>query len=74
MLTTNFAEAGGFIKSRPEEAAARPATALRDRQAGGPWPQDGVRATAISCHVCLLRPKSRGSVHAWPAADPMRRR
>ena len=43
MLTTNFAEAGGFIKSRPERGAARPAAALRHRQAGRPRPQDGVR-------------------------------
>jgi len=76
LLTTNFAEAGGFIRSRPEEA----------------WPDlqlhfvigkliDHGRATVLghgySCHVCLLRPLSRGSVriggpdpHAAPLIDP----
>jgi choline dehydrogenase-like flavoprotein len=61
MLTTNFAEAGGFIRSRPEEP-------LPDLQLHFVIAKliDHGRKTVFghgySCHVCLLRPKSRGSV------------
>ena len=76
LLTTNFAEAGGFIRSRPEEA--RPDLQLHFVIAKL---VDHGRATVFghgySCHVCLLRPKSRGSVRltsddplAAPAIDP----
>lgn len=69
MLTTNFAEAGGFIKSRPELE----------------WPDlqlhfvigkllDHGRKTVFghgySCHVCLLQPASRGSVKL-ASSDPL---
>ena len=73
MLTTNFAEAGGFIKSQPDEA-------LPDLQLHfviGKLIDHG-RKTAFghgySCHVCLLRPLSRGSIEiasADPAAAPL---
>jgi choline dehydrogenase-like flavoprotein len=69
LLTTNFAEAGGFIKSRPDEA-------LPDLQLHfviGKLIDHG-RKTAFghgySCHVCLLRPKSRGTV-ALASANPV---
>ena len=61
MLTTNFAEAGGFVKSRPEEA-------LPDLQLHfviGKLIDHGRKTVfghGYSCHVCLLRPLSRGSV------------
>lgn len=61
MLTTNFAEAGGFIKSRPDET-------LPDLQLHFVIAKllDHGRRTVFghgySCHVCLLRPLSRGSV------------
>jgi choline dehydrogenase-like flavoprotein len=73
MLTTNFAEAGGFIKSRPEEA-------LPDLQLHfviGKLIDHGRKTVfghGYSCHVCLLRPLSRGSVElasADPAAAPL---
>ncbi len=73
MLTTNFAEAGGFIKSGPEEA-------LPDLQLHfviGKLIDHGRKTVfghGYSCHVCLLRPLSRGKVElasADPAAAPL---
>jgi choline dehydrogenase-like flavoprotein len=76
MLTTNFAEAGGFIKSQAGEA-------LADLQLHFVIAKllDHGRTTVFghgySCHVCLLRPNSRGSVRldskdpfAAPLIDP----
>ena len=76
LLTTNFAEAGGFIRSRPEEAIPD----LQLHFVVGKLVDHG-RKTALghgySCHVCLLRPLSRGSVtlasrdpFAAPLIDP----
>ncbi len=61
MLTTNFAEAGGFIKSRPEE----PLPDLQLHFVIGKLADHGRKTMfghGYSCHVCLLRPASRGSV------------
>jgi choline dehydrogenase-like flavoprotein len=69
MLTTNFAEAGGFIKSRPDEA--RPD--LQFHFVIGKLVDHGRKTVfghGYSSHVCLLRPKSRGSVRL-ASADPM---
>ncbi|MEP7099204.1 MAG: GMC oxidoreductase, partial [Burkholderiales bacterium] len=76
ILTTNFAEAGGFIKSAPGEA-------LPDLQLHfviGKLIDHGRKPSfghGYSCHVCLLRPKSRGSLKlggndplAAPLIDP----
>ena len=76
MLTTNFAESGGFIRSDPSEA-------LPDLQLHfviGKLINHGRTTTlghGYSCHVCLLRPQSRGSVRlaskdplALPLVDP----
>src|SRR5439155_10864584 len=69
MLTTNFAEAGGFIKSDPTEA-------LPDLQLHfviGKLIDHGRKTVfghGYSCHVCLLRPKSRGSL-TLASADPL---
>ncbi|WP_374608953.1 GMC family oxidoreductase [Diaphorobacter nitroreducens] len=69
MLTTNFAEAGGFIKSQPQET-------LPDLQLHfviGKLVDHGRKTVfghGYSCHVCLLRPQSRGSV-TLASADPM---
>ncbi len=76
LLTTNFAEAGGFLKSDP-------ALAVPDLQLHfvvgklinhGRTPSWG---HGYSCHVCLLQPDSRGSVQlasadalAAPLIDP----
>ncbi len=76
MLTSNLAECGGFIKTDP--ALAEPDIQLhfipglvddhgRKKHWGGGY----------SCHACVLRPKSRGTVRlasanpmAAPAIDP----
>ncbi len=69
MLTTNFAEAGGFIKSSPGET-------LPDLQLHfviGKLIDHGRKTVfghGYSCHECLLRPKSRGSVQL-ASSDPM---
>jgi choline dehydrogenase-like flavoprotein len=69
MLTTNFAEAGGFIKSQPQET-------LPDLQLHfviGKLVDHGRKTVfghGYSCHVCLLRPLSRGSV-SLASADPL---
>jgi len=61
MLTTNFAEAGGFVKSQPGERTPD----LQFHFAIAKLVDHG-RTTVLghgySCHVCLLRPLSRGSV------------
>lgn len=68
MLTTNFAEAGGFARSSAELSApdlqfhfviAKLVNHGRTTQFGH----------GFSCHVCLLHPKSRGSVRL-NSADP----
>ena len=76
MLTTNFAEAGGFIKSDPSVATPD----LQFHFVIAKLADHGRKTLfghGVSCHVCLLRPKSRGSVRlaskdpmAPPAIDP----
>jgi choline dehydrogenase-like flavoprotein len=69
MLTTNFAEAGGFVKSQPSE----PLPDLQLHFVIGKLIDHGRKTVfghGYSCHVCLLRPKSRGSV-SLASADPM---
>lgn len=61
LLTSNIAEAGGFLKSSPN--AARPDLQLHFIVAK--LLNHGRALTlgkGYSCHVCLLQPKSRGSV------------
>jgi choline dehydrogenase-like flavoprotein len=68
MLTTNFAEAGGFIKSNPQE----PIPDLQLHFVIGKLIDHGRKTVfghGYSCHVCLLRPKSRGRVSLF-SADP----
>ena len=68
MLTSNFAEAGGFIKSAPEEAIPD----LQLHFVVGKLVDHGrktVLGHGYSCHVCLLRPKSRGTLRL-ASADP----
>lgn len=68
-LTSNFAECGGFLKTRPDldipDIQLHFGMAMVDdhgrKRHGG---------TGFSCHVCLLRPKSRGSV-ALASGDAM---
>ena len=69
MLTTNFAEAGGFIRSSSQ--ASRPD--LQFHFVIGKLVNHGRTTTfghGFSCHVCLLRPKSRGSLRL-AGKDPM---
>jgi len=69
MLTTNFAEAGGFIKSDPTE----PLPDLQLHFVIGKLIDHGRKTVfghGYSCHVCLLRPKSRGSL-TLASADPL---
>ncbi len=61
MLTTNFAEAGGFVKSSPDQAIPD----LQFHFVIGKLVNHGrktILGHGFSCHVCVLRPKSRGSV------------
>ncbi|MDP2227534.1 MAG: choline dehydrogenase [Moraxellaceae bacterium] len=61
LITSNFAECGGFLKTRPELAAPdiqlHFVIALVDDHARTLHMGHG-----FSCHVCLLRPKSAGTV------------
>lgn len=69
LLTTNFAEAGGFIRSAPEE----PIPDLQLHFVIGKLVDHGRKTVfghGYSCHVCLLRPRSRGSV-TLHSADPL---
>jgi choline dehydrogenase-like flavoprotein len=69
LLTTNFAEAGGFIKSQPSEAQPD----LQLHFVIGKLVDHGRKPTfghGYSCHVCLLQPKSRGSL-TLASSDPM---
>jgi len=69
LLTTNFAEAGGFIKSAPEE----PIPDLQLHFVIGKLVDHGRKLTfghGYSAHVCVLRPLSRGSVRL-DGKDPL---
>lgn len=61
LITTNYAECGGFLKSRPDldkpNLQLHFVIALVDDHARTMHLGHG-----ISCHVCLLNPRSRGSV------------
>ena len=61
MVATNFAEAGGFLRTRPDlplpNVQLHFVVALADDHARRLRAGHG-----YSCHVCLLRPKSRGRV------------
>lgn len=69
MLTTNFAECGGFLKTRPglemPDIQLHFVLGLVDDHARRLHLGHG-----ISCHVCVLRPRSRGSV-ALAGRDPL---
>ena len=69
MLTTNFAEAGGFIRSQPSEDIPD----LQLHFVVGKLIDHGRKTVfghGYSAHVCLLRPLSRGSV-TLASRDPM---
>jgi choline dehydrogenase-like flavoprotein len=68
-MTSNFAECGGFLKTRPDldipDIQLHFGMAMADDHG-----RKRHRGTGFSCHVCLLRPKSRGSV-SLGSADPL---
>jgi len=69
LLTSNGAEAGGFIKSKPTE----PVPDLQLHFMVGKLVDHGrktVLGHGYACHVCVLRPKSRGSVQL-ASSDPL---
>lgn len=69
MLTTNFAEAGAFFRSAPDVATPD----LQLHFVIGKLIDHGrkpVFGHGFSCHVCLLRPRSRGMV-GLAGPDPM---
>ena len=67
-MTSNFAECGGFLKTQPDldipDIQLHFGMALADDHG-----RKRHRGTGFTCHVCLLRPKSRGSV-SLGSADP----
>jgi choline dehydrogenase-like flavoprotein len=69
MLTSNFAECGGFLRTRPDldapDIQLHFVTGLVDDHARRIRLGHG-----ISCHVCVLRPRSRGSVEL-ASSDPL---
>lgn len=69
LLTSNVAEAGGFIKSHASEQ--RPDLQLHFVVAKlVNHARSVVLGHGVSCHVCLLRPRSRGSVQL-ASANPL---
>ncbi|MFL6681178.1 MAG: GMC family oxidoreductase [Burkholderiaceae bacterium] len=69
LLTTNFAESGGFIKSQ----ASEPIPDLQLHFVVAKLVDHGRKTVfghGYSGHVCVLRPKSRGSI-TLASADPM---
>ncbi|HMC43831.1 MAG TPA: GMC family oxidoreductase N-terminal domain-containing protein, partial [Caballeronia sp.] len=75
-LTSNFAEGGAFLKTRPDlampDVQLHFVVALADNHARTLHLGHG-----LSCHVCLLRPRSRGEVtlqsrdsYVSPRIDP----
>ncbi|MDE2378127.1 GMC family oxidoreductase N-terminal domain-containing protein, partial [Bradyrhizobium sp.] len=68
MMTTNFAECGGFLKTRPDlevpDVQLHFSMAMvNDHGRKRTW------GRGFSCHVCLLRPNSKGTL-ALASADP----
>src|SRR6476661_5508764 len=67
-MTSNFAECGGFLKTHPDldvpDIQLHFGMALVDDHG-----RKRHKGTGFSCHVCLLRPKSRGTV-ALDGTDP----
>jgi choline dehydrogenase-like flavoprotein len=69
MLTTNFAEAGAFLRSDPREATPD----IQLHFVVGKLVDHGRKTVfghGYSCHVCLLRPRSRGRL-TLASADPL---
>jgi choline dehydrogenase-like flavoprotein len=73
MATTNFAEAGGFLKTRldlaePDVQLHFVVAVVEDHARKLRW------GRGMTCHVCVLKPKSRGTLKlasSDPLADPL---
>lgn len=75
-LTTPYAEAGGFVKTTPDA----PSPDVQYHFVPAPLEDHGrekVKGHGFSCHACVLRPESRGTVRlgstdaaAPPVIDP----
>ena len=68
-FTSNLVECGGFVKTNPNETE----TDIQLHFVPGLVDDHGRKkhfGSGISCHVCVLRPKSRGTVRL-SSADPM---
>ncbi len=68
-LTSNLAESGGFLKTDPAEAEPD----IQLHFVTGMVDDHGHKkhlGRGVSCHVCVLRPRSRGAV-ALASPDPM---
>ena len=69
MLTTNYGEGGAFLRSAPDEAVPD----LQMHFVVGKLVDHGRKTVfghGYSCHVCVLRPKSRGSL-TLSSPDPL---
>lgn len=68
-MTSNFAECGGFLKTQPDldvpDIQLHFGMAMADDHG-----RKRHMGTGFTCHVCLLRPKSRGDV-TLGSADPL---
>jgi choline dehydrogenase-like flavoprotein len=68
-MTSNFAECGGFLKTSPDlevpDIQLHFGMALADDHG-----RKRHRGTGFTCHVCVLRPKSRGHVELG-SSDPL---
>ncbi|WP_211624923.1 GMC family oxidoreductase [Paraburkholderia domus] len=62
MVTSNFAEAGAFVRSRAELDIPDLQLHFVPGMIGGRGGRQRVRGHGYSCHVCVLRPHSRGEV------------
>ncbi len=74
MVATNFAECGGFLKTRPDLEVPDIQLHLGMAVVDDHGRKRHLGVGGFSCHVCLLRPKSRGSVslkNADPLAAPL---
>jgi len=73
LLTSNYAEAGGFIHSTPSPRAEPDRPDLQLHLVISLLEDHARKRTlgmGFSCHVCLLRPRSRGSV-TLHSTDPL---
>ncbi|MES2754013.1 MAG: GMC family oxidoreductase N-terminal domain-containing protein [Pseudomonadota bacterium] len=79
-MTTNYAEAGGFLRVMPRESDGTDIPDVQLHFVPAPLEDHGrgdTKGAGFSCHVCVLRPESKGTVRlasldprAAPLIDP----